>query len=104
MILGLSDYSQSAKVIEYMVINYQQFIITHPSRHPASALEPAPLPQLPTVYSPAQLYLNLVRSKSTVNSSAKSDEDHRRSSTLAIGISGLRMFFFVLKVLIFFRN
>ena len=61
-----------------MILNYQQFIITHPSRHPASALEQAELPQLPTVYSPAQLYIHLVRSKSTVRSG---DDEQRKSSS-----------------------
>lgn len=81
--LGISDYSLSAKVIEFMILNYQQFIITHPSRNPASALEQPELPQLPTVYSPAQLYIHLVRSKSTIRSG---EEERRRS--LSTGSNG----------------
>ena len=40
------------------------------------------LEQLPTVYSPAQLYVNLVRSKSVVNSGASQNGSFTQTSPI----------------------
>jgi hypothetical protein len=67
----VEEYEKLARLLEYMILNLHQFIITHPLRDPENCLDLVVLPPLPYIYSatsgsaPLNLAKAALRSNST---------------------------------------
>jgi hypothetical protein len=68
----IEEYDKLAKLIEYMILNHQQFIITHPERDPEKCLDLVFLPQLKEIYNSKDLNLGLAK-RNTLTATALMD-------------------------------